>query len=256
MTMHNASFLNLNCDSIEELLPLYVLDVLDVSEAIAVETHLATCLACSAARSQFEAVTGSLPFALAPVEPDPSVRTRLLDQLDAGAPAANVTPLAPRSEARGRAWRSYAAAAVLLLTLGGAGIWINNLMEERDEARDTLAMVQDFVAPSALTVSLEPMPSSEYEWGWGSSRLFKNPDGEMMLVVEGCPPTTEDRSYPVWVSTDDHRTLLGEIVIHDDGRGWMEVSFPDDAPEPEMLGVSVLEGDDQLVDLFLAEMAG
>jgi hypothetical protein len=60
----------------------------------------------------------------------------------------------------------------------------------------------------------------------------------------------------VWVSTDDHRTLLGEIVIHDDGRGWMEVSFPDDAPEPEMLGVSVLEGDDQLVDLFLAEMAG
>ena len=256
MSTRNTSTIELNCEAIEELLPLYALGMLDADESAAVEAHLPLCPACSAALIQFEAVTGSIPLALAPIEPDASVRTRLLEKLDPPAQATNVTSIAERRTSRGKMWRSYAAAAVLLFALGGGAFWINQLMDDRDEARDTLAMVQDFVSPNALTMPLQPMPSSQYAWGWGASRLLKNPSGEMMLVVEGCPPTTEDRIYPVWIATGDEVMVLGEITIHDDGTGWMVMSLPDGMPEPEILGVSVLEGEAPKVDLFLGDMAG
>jgi hypothetical protein len=266
MNTGNTTTTELNCDEIEELLPLLVLGLLDGEELAGVETHLPLCPACSAAMVQYEAVTGVIPLSLDPIAPEPSSRAQLLARLDppatvAPAPApdsapANVTSITEQRSSRSKSWRSFAAAAVLLLTLGGGAFWINELTQDRDEARDTLAMVQDFVSPNALTMPLEPMPTSQYEWGWGASRLLKNPDGEMMLVVEGCPPTTDDRSYPVWIAVGDHRTLLGEITIHEDGTGWMMMSMPDDMPEPEILGVSVIEGDEPLVDLFLGDMAG
>lgn len=256
MSMGNGTTTDLGCNEIEGLLPLHSLGLLDEPEAAAVVAHLPLCPACSAAAIQFDAVTGAIPLSLNPVEADPALRNRLMDRIDAELPAANITPIAAKRASRGTIWRSVAAAAVLLLALGGGGIWVNNLIEERDEARDTLAMLQQFVSPNALAVALEPMPASQYDWGWGASRLLKNPSGSMMLVVEGCPPTTDDRRYPVWVAMGDERTAVGEIVIDEDGNGWMEVSFPDDMPEPEVLGVSVRQGEAPLVDLFLGDMAG
>lgn len=262
MSTRSTTTTELNCDEIEELLPLYVLGLLDGEELASIEAHLPLCPACSAALIQFEAVTGAIPLSLEPIAMESSARAQLLEKLHSPAaptPAplpANVTSITETRSSRSKSWRSYAAAAVLLLTLGGGAFWINELTQERDEARDTLAMVQGFVSPNALTMPLEPMPTSQYEWGWGASRVLKNPDGKMMLVVEGCPPTTDDRTYPVWVAVGEDRTLLGEITIHEDGTGWMVMSLPDSMPEPEILGVSVIEGEAPLVDLFLGDMAG
>ena len=50
--------------------------------------------------------------------------------------------------------------------------------------------------------------------------------------------------------------VVGEIVIDQAGTGWITVSFPEEMPEPEILGVSVVDGDQPLVDLFLGAMTG
>jgi hypothetical protein len=44
------------------------------------------------------------------------------------------------------------------------------------------------------------------------------------------------------------------MVVDDDGNGWMEVTFPAEMPDPEILGVSVIETGDELVDLFIGTM--
>lgn len=256
MSTGNGTTIELTCEAIEELLPLHVLGLVDEHESLAVEAHLVLCPACSAAAIQYEAVTGALPLALDPIAVDPAIRNQLMDRLDSPAAPLNVTSITDQRANRGRAWKSIAAAAVLLLTLGGGGFWINNLMNERDDARDTLAMVQEFVSPNALAVAMVPMPASQWDWGSGSSRLLKNPSGAMMLVVEGCPPTADDRTYVAWVAVGEQRLAVGEIVIDDDGTGWMPVTFPDDMPEPEILGVSMRHGEEPLVDLFLGEMTG
>ncbi|MCC6705898.1 MAG: anti-sigma factor [Thermomicrobiales bacterium] len=255
MTWQSETLIEMTCAEVEERLPLHALGLLDADEAAAVEAHLPLCPACQSVAVQFEAVAGAMPLALDPIAPDPAMRAQLMDRLDSGAPSAQVTKLPPTAMSPFRRLGLLAAAAVLLLAIGG-GFWINRLIDERDEARTTAAMLQEFVSPNAVAMAMAPMAASEYDWGWGTSRLFKNPAGEMMLVVEGCPPTTEERRYPVWVAMGDDRTPLGDIAIGEDGSGWMMVTFPADIPAPEQLGVSMREGEAPLVDLFLGDMTG
>jgi len=241
----------LSCEEIESLVPLYVLGLLDPDEASAVEAHLPVCPSCAAITRQFEGVTEAIPTMLPPIPLDPAIRARLLDSLpDRAQPPVE---LAARRTSKRESFTRIAAAVLLLMTLTG-GILIYQLIDERNEAASEAAKLEEFVSPNAVAMSLQSMPESVYDESEGASRLYKNPDGEMMLVVEGCPPTTDDRQYPVWVAMGDERMLLGEMVVDDDGNGWMEVTFPAEMPEPEILGVSVIETGDELVDLFIGTM--
>ena len=81
----------------------------------------------------------------------------------------------------------------------------------------------------------------------------------MAVVVNGCPPSNDDRVYKVWVAqTDaegDPRVVLGDMTIGSDGKGWMPVSMPADMPTPQILGVSVIEGSEPLSDLFIGQLS-
>ena len=256
MSERSGSTIEMTCGEIEDLLPLHVLGLLDAEESSAIEAHLPLCPSCSAAAMQFEAVTGALPLALEPIQPEPASRDALMARIAAPAkPEAVVTPISSRAARSGR-WGWLAAAAILLLVIGGGGVAFDRVTDERDDAMHDAAMLEEFVSPSTVAMTLERMPESQYDDGWGSSRLLKNPDGAMMIVVEGCPPTTDDRSYPVWVAMGDHRMPVGDIVVGPDGSGWMEVTFPNEMPEPEMVGVSMSETDAGTHDLFLGEMVG
>lgn len=147
-----------------------------------------------------------------------------------------------------------AAAAALLIGLGGLGYWVNDLIDQRDDARSTANTLAAFVAPDSIAMPMSQMPASQYGESWGSGRMLKDQQGRMIVVVEGCPPTTDDRTYKVWVGEGEDRVLLGDMVIAEDGSGWMPVSMPADMPAPEILGVSVVEGSAPLVDLFIGEM--
>ncbi len=254
----------LTCDEVEELLPLFALGVLDADEAEAVADHLSVCPACSSQLVHFEAVSGLLGTALEPVEPSAGQRASLLDRaaaLPRGARNGDARPLAPPpvvslSERRSSSLRSWAlaAAALLVISLGGLGYWVNNLIDERDEARTTASTLADFVSPDATVMPMTQMPASQYGESWGAGKMMKDANGEMIVVVEGCPPSNEDRTYVVWVGEGEDREVLGDMTIAADGSGWMPVSMPADMPTPDILGVSVIEGANPLTDLFIGEM--
>lgn len=263
----------LSCEEVQELLPLYALGVLDREESEQVAHHLPLCPSCTADLVRFESIDGALAAPLAPVTPDPSVRVALFERIaetpqetarltpvsavpsPPAAARANVTPISKAPAARWRAWLATAAAAILILA-GGAGYWINSLADDRDDAQKTVAMLTEFMAPGSTTVTLPPMTASNYGDSQGSSKLMKDPDGDMIVLVANCPPSTDDRVYKVWVAIGEKRMVVGDVTIGADGSGWMPVSFPSEMPEPEMLGVSVMTDGANLTDLFIGEMTG
>jgi hypothetical protein len=143
-----------------------------------------------------------------------------------------------------------------VFTVGGLGYWISDLRDERDQARTTASTLADFVSPDATVMPMTAMPASQYDYGWGTGKMMKDDDGEMIVVVEGCPPSTDDRTYKVWVGEGDNRVVLGDMTIAEDGSGWMPVAMPEEMPAPEVLGISVVDGSNPLTDLFIGEMAG
>jgi len=257
----------LTCEEAEELLPLFALGVLDAEEAAAVSAHLPVCPACSAQLTHFEAVTGLLGTAIEPIEPPAQLRVSLLDRAaalpqDTSLPEATPAPVPPPAvvslseRRRSSSLRNalLAAAAALIIGLGGLGYWINDLIDQRDDARATADTLAAFVALDSTAMPMEQMPASQYGESWGSGRMMKDDQGRMIVVVEGCPPTTDDRTYKVWVGEGDNRVLLGDMIIAEDGSGWMPVSMPSEMPTPQVLGVSVIDGSAPLVDLFIGQM--
>jgi hypothetical protein len=253
----------------QELLPLYVLGALDADEAEQVAVHLPLCPSCTADLVRFESVTGALAAPLKPVTPDPSLRSKLFERiaetpqetavpLAAAAPVATAMPnVVSLTKPRKMPWQTWlvAAAAALLILAGGAGYWINSLANDRDDAQQTVAMLTEFMAPGSTTITLPPMTASNYGDTQGSSKLMKDPEGDMLLMVANCPPSTDDRVYKVWVAIGDDRAMVGEMTINADGSGWMPVSFPGEMPNPEVLGVSV-QTNGGLTDLFVGSMTG
>jgi hypothetical protein len=256
---------------VEELLPLFALGVLDDDETAQVAAHLPLCPSCSADLLRFESVSAALATPVSPVTPDPSVRLSLLARVAetpqepvaavpvlAPLPAARPTNVVPIAKARASSWRAWVAvaAAVLIIFAGGAGYWINSLANDRDDAEQTVAMLTQFMEPGSTTVTLPPMTASNYGDAQGTSKLMKDPAGNMIVLVANCPPSAADRVYKVWVAVGDKRQVVGDMTIDDSGTGWMPVSFPSEMPDPELLGVSVLTDNATLTDLFIGTMTG
>ena len=73
----------MDCDTVRELAPLYVLGVLEPDEAAAVREHLATCPDVHAELQELAEPAGSLLLAEEPVEPSAGLKSRLMAAAEA-----------------------------------------------------------------------------------------------------------------------------------------------------------------------------
>jgi anti-sigma factor RsiW len=261
-----------SCDEIEELLPLYPLGVLDQEETAAVESHVAICPACAAELLRYEAVTDMLGEAVVPARPPADGRAMLLRDamklsqdtaVKVVSPVAAVplAPITPITKAKTNGWKAFAlvAAAVLILFAGGAAALTKSLIDERDEARQSAQALAPFIDANTTMVAMAAQPAAQTSSWDGKGVMIESKSGSMAVVVNGCPPSTEDRVYKVWIAqTDadgDPRVVLGDMTIGSDGKGWLPVSMPADMPNPQILGVSVIEGSEPLSDLFIGQLS-
>jgi anti-sigma factor RsiW len=258
-----------SCDEIEELLPLYPLGVLDQEETAAVESHVAICPACAAELLRYVAVTDMLGEAVVPARPPAGGRASLLadamklpqDRSVKVVPAVPLAPIIPITKAKTNGWKAFAlvAAAVLILFAGGAAALTKSLIDERDDARQSAQALAPFIDANTTMVAMAAQPAAQTSSGDGKGVMIESKGGSMAVVVNGCPPTTDERTYKVWIAqTDaegDPRVVLGDMTIGSDGKGWMPVSMPADMPNPQILGVSVIEGSEPLSDLFIGQLS-
>jgi len=71
-----------NQKHVTELIPAYALSCLDEAESLQVAHHLASCAACQAELSRYEAVVEQLSLAVPEAEPAVDLKTRLLVQIE------------------------------------------------------------------------------------------------------------------------------------------------------------------------------
>lgn len=183
----------MTCEECRELLPAYAAGALDPTEAAVVRAHLASgCAACAIALAELEATLAHLPLALDPVKPSDAARNKLMARVQSPKTAlafpsgeggvkgaskregresrtpvieSTLTPalsqrkmepdverstasisLAPR-------WLSYAAAAAIVVMVGGI-IWQRSRLSEWERAhRDVQARLDQARADTASVAS-------------------------------------------------------------------------------------------------------
>jgi hypothetical protein len=119
----------MNHQEIKDLLPLYALGGLDDEAVAAIERHLAApCHSCAAELREWREVTGLIPLGFMPTEPNAAVKERLMARVR-GDLGARILPLRPRRWRPTWALLPLAAAAAVLLTIGG--------LRYRDAVRST-----------------------------------------------------------------------------------------------------------------------
>ena len=255
-----------SCDEIEELLPLYPLGVLDAEETAAVDAHVAICPACAAELLRYQSVGDMLGEALPPAGLPANGRVALLERaavlpqdgvaqaVSAPPKLAPVTPIAkPRAAVNG--WKAFAlaAAAALILMAGGAALLAQTLLGERDCPNLTAHHGAQFIDANTTMTTMSAMPAAS-AWD-GKGVMLESKSGTMAVAVNGCPPTTDERVYKVWVAEGNTRVVLGEMTIGAGGKGWLRVTMPAEMPQAQVLGVSMFEGSQPATDLFIGQLS-
>lgn len=192
-----------------DLCGAYVLDALEVAELLAFEEHLKTCAICRAEVAELRQVVDVLPLAVPLVQPPPSLRDRILAEVEAEVPApARLTALPggmpstrENDNRRPRSWLRRpqtflgVAAAVLLAAMGA---WNVQLQHRTDEQKQTIAFQQvvERSIASGATVSQLPGTGS----GSGAHAAMVQPPGGKAgyLIVDGLAPAPADKVYQLW----------------------------------------------------------
>src|SRR5258708_2602593 len=150
----------MDCEQVQELLEVYVLDALDRDEHDAVTAHLAQCANCQRLLAEYQTILVSLPVGLAvaaPAYPPAALKDRILQAIDspsvdqsapvaissANGSAVNVSATSGPGRASARRNRRRIllplAAAILVLALLALGTGLSVALAREQALRAALA---------------------------------------------------------------------------------------------------------------------
>lgn len=202
-------------DDIHALSGAYAADALDDAERANFERHLASCAACRAEVASLAAAATELS-ALTQLPPPPRLRDRVLRDITTVRPLPPFTPessaqnlppeaspprfthpessahnLPPSGDGRpSQPWRwLVAAAAAVVLTLGGIGIW----RSVSPEAPPPTVAEQVLDAPDATRVA------KSFPGGATATLVRSNAVGRAVLVTSKMPAAPSGRVYQLWL---------------------------------------------------------
>jgi hypothetical protein len=229
------------------------LNALEADEMVAIQRHLATCPRCRSDLARYDGVVDALASAAPVVAPPPSLRNRLLasvkssqDGAKSGASSGVLTDVPQRTEPRGVVLPRFlagalaAAAIVLIVALGFLAVLVSDARDERDAARNAQDELTSYLSAGGQTIRLESLAAADYGDSRGYGSLITLPGKPALVVVGGCPPTTKDQWYRVWVARGEDRTPVGDLVVSDSGSGWMTVNSPEPLSSYDHIGVTLV----------------
>ncbi len=213
----------MRCEELRDLIPLHALDLLEAGEAAALREHLGGgCPRCAAELASMRETAGLLPFALAPEEPSPMARARLLASI---AKDRGTARPAGRPAARA-AWRialAAAAAAALSGVLVGGALVRRHEVEARalraaveDQAeelaslrRQVLRAQESIQLAGAPGVSVVDLAGQRPDEGSAARVFWDRRRGDWRLYAAGLPPAGAGRTYQLWILTAEEKLSAG-----------------------------------------------
>jgi anti-sigma-K factor RskA len=244
----------MDCETVRELAPLYVLGVLEADEAAAVREHVAACDDVHAELQEHAEAAGSLLLAAEPAEPPAALKSRLLAAAEAdlregrhpatarvaapepdAAPTPEIVPARPftpkpvpapapapvdiRAERERRRFRlallGAAAAILLAVALGGYAVVLRGQLSDEEAYRQAV--------DQALQLATEPGSATAVLAGSGNASSGLGviaADGHVELAMRGLSPTPGRVVYTAWaIGADGAPKALGDFEVGGSGTG-------------------------------------
>ena len=251
-----------DCNEIQPMLAAYALGALEADERSRIDLHLATCANCRAEAASYAHVVDSLGAAAPQATPPPELRARVLAAATGQTVPGGVMPSTETAKtsaaAAGSTWRSnrlvilLSAASILLL----AGVVVLSILlarttDERDDAVAAQEQLSSYFGAGGNVVAMTSLDAANWGSWQGQGKLLSAPGKPPMVVVGGCPPTSNERVYRVWVALNGDRTGVGEIKVDDSGTGWLVVDAPNELSNYDQLGVTVITNGDERADMLV-----
>ena len=227
----------MTCQERRDLILLYAADLgaLEPAERDELRAHLASgCPSCAGALAEAEAVMAQLPEALDSVTPSPQSRDRLMQRVLATPRTSTKTlPSQARAGNSDASWR-FAAAAMVLITVGLAALLAHQRWDSDDQLRRLSARLAD---KNTQIADLQAMLGSaqlkliglESQAKKGGGRVLWDADRKMWHVyVFDMTPPPPNKVYELWFITGDKKIAAGEMTLDQQGRGLMSVEVPPD----------------------------
>jgi hypothetical protein len=262
--MSSLSLTSMNCDEVRDELSAYALGILEPDEHRAIEHHLESCAECRAALRPFVHVVDALAFAPDAAPPRNEVRARLLAAVQTPVPASTppVTAMAtdaPRDRSvlvmpRWAVWPAAAAAVLLIAGVAILAVLFAQARNERNDARSAERVLAAYLSAGGQITKLSVPPASDNGTYFGHGSLVTAPERPPIIVVGGCKPSGENRSYRVWVARGEDRTRVGELKVGKNGDGWLEVNVGEPLNEYDTVGITMVTGD-QRQDVLVAPLS-
>jgi anti-sigma factor RsiW len=254
-----------DCNHIQPMLPAYAFGTLGSDERAEVDRHLATCPVCRAELATYLMVVDSLGAAAPRETPPPALKARVFAAATGQAipegivapPRANEPALTPAGSA-GRSNRLIfllsAASILLLVGVAVLAVLLERANDDRDQAVAAREQLASYFSAGGQAVAMTSLEAARWDSWEGHGTLLSAPGKPTVVVVAGCPPSTDERVYRVWVALGDDRTGVGEITVDDNGYGWMAVEAPKALDNYDQLGVTVVTNGDKREDMMVTAL--
>ena len=259
----------------DELLGAYALDALDHGDAVHVEAHLDYCPQCRRSVARFQSTAAQLAQVAGYQQPDPAVRSRLMEAIDHSGGSATTTRELPFSaHSLPPVIRLLLpVAAMVIIALFTLGVVMNMRISNRVEglAKEnstlvarvgnvnsenstlTVQLSQTDTEASYLADTLRQLQLTSY-WmanptnqalalkprdGGGDSRgilLVGDRGNRGLLMVSGLGDRARLSNYHVWLLRHGNRMWAGEVEV--DNNGWGTVTLQ---PSESLFGFDKVE---------------
>jgi len=257
----------MNCEERAEAILAYASDALDPNEREAVTSHLASgCPRCAGALAEAEGVLAQLALSLAPLQPSPAARSRLLARLGGVSSRAERTPAtssalpAPAGRRRARRWRAGVSAALAaglaaLVTYFGIAAplarQIATLQTEREalasrnhalegelaERDQRIATLETEASRSNETVRMLRSPEVEVvplrgapaQPGAGGRLFFDRAAGRWYFHATKLRPAGPGRTYELWfINSTQQKIPAATFDVDVNGEATVAIAVPED----------------------------
>jgi anti-sigma factor RsiW len=258
-----ATAMSSRCEDVAELLPAYALGALDRDEAILTGDHLAMCPACRAELMMYEAVVGEIG-GVAPSSPPSALRERVLASVaaDRGEGAVHASRPVGLIESRSTASKERrrprlltyglaAAAVVLIGVMGVLAMLLADARDSRDEATAGEQQLASYLSAGGQVMPMSALAAADYGSSFGQGSLVTAPGKPPLVVVGGCPASSDGREYRVWLERDGDRTRVGVLDVGDEGTGWLTFDPPEALSTYDAIGVTMVTADDARQEVFV-----
>lgn len=216
-----------------DLLPAYVLDILDPAERVEVQAHLDTCSECRAEVAALNEVTDLLALAVPQMVAPEGLRERVLDEARGGSDTADRMDEESWWQRTGQAlerfralpvWRPVLAGFILLLLISNVYLLFR------------LQRVENRPLAGEQTINLGGTDAAP---GASGIMFVRQGDPTGTLVVNGLPDLGPEQQYQLWLVRDGERDTGAIFSVEEEGFTSIPVNGQEALPSYTRFGITI-----------------